>query len=77
MGNWTKTHLPCPDKEGCGSSDGAAISADDGSIYCFSCGQRFMNRDNKPDPLAGYGSSRMDAAETQAKNPCQLARLRI
>ena len=28
-----------------------------------------MNTDNKPDPLAGYGSSRMDAAETQAKKP--------
>ena len=72
MGNWTKTHLPCPDKEGCGSSDGAAISADDGSIHCFACGQHFMNTDNKPDPLAGYGSSRMDAAETR-RNPCQLA----
>ena len=27
-----------------------------------------MNTDNKPDPLAGYGSSRMDAAETQVDN---------
>ena len=28
-----------------------------------------MNTDNKPDPLAGYGSSRMDAAETQVETP--------
>ena len=73
MGNWTKTHLPCPDTEGCGSSDGAAISADDGSIHCFACGQHFMNTANKPDPLAGYGSSRMDAVETQVATPLPAA----
>ena len=28
-----------------------------------------MNTDNKPDPLAGYGSSRMDAAEIQVETP--------
>ena len=61
--------IPCPDTEGCGSSDGAAINSDNGSIYCFACGQHFMNTDNKPDPLAGYGSSRMDAAETQVETP--------
>lgn len=51
--NWSKTHLPCPDTEGCGSSDGAAISKDDGSIHCFACGQHFKGDRNRStiDPL--------------------------
>ena len=51
--NWAKTHLPCPDKEGCGSSDAAAISKDDGSIHCFACGQHFKGDRNRStiDPL--------------------------
>ena len=28
-----------------------------------------MNTDNKPDPLAGYGNSRMDTAESQIATP--------
>ena len=28
-----------------------------------------MNTKTKPDPLAGYGSSRMDAAEIQIETP--------
>ena len=51
MGNWLKTHMPCPDTEGCGSSDGAAMSADDGSIHCFACGQHFLSKDRKPVPM--------------------------
>lgn len=67
MGNWTKTHLPCPDKEGCGSSDGAAISADDGSIHCFVCGQHFMNPEK--DPIAAMQAARLATAEVAPAKP--------
>ena len=56
MGNWTKNHIPCPDQEGCGSTDAASVCAD-GSIYCFACRRRFnTNAPVKPqhdDPLSG------------------------
>ena len=43
---WSKTHQPCPDTEGCGSSDGAAINKD-GSIHCFVCDQHFTGDRNR------------------------------
>lgn len=42
MGHITARNLPCPDKDGCGSSDAYQIY-DDGSGYCFSCANYFSN----------------------------------
>jgi twinkle protein len=38
--SFVKLHQPCPD---CGSSDALSIN-DDGSAFCFSCGERFSSR---------------------------------
>lgn len=40
MGNVVKSNLPCPDEQGCGSSD-ATAEYDDGSKFCYSCKQYF------------------------------------
>ena len=36
-------HLPCPDAETCGSSDGASKNAD-GSLFCFACNKFFPSK---------------------------------
>jgi twinkle protein len=35
-----KMHIPCPDTDGCGSSDAATLY-DNGKTHCFSCGKTF------------------------------------
>lgn len=55
-----KSHQPCPDQEGCGSSDAAAVN-DDGSIWCFSCSTKFHGEaipegEQKPKPKPAFSS---------------------
>lgn len=61
MGTVIQSGLPCPDQEGCGSSDATALY-DDGSKFCYSCKQYFpaSKGDNgehdKPAPKTSFGN---------------------
>lgn len=84
MSKFVETNLPCPDQEGCGSSDAYAVDKE-GRGFCFSCGNPFNNGVTMPKedltvdyeyvPLRGLtvGTMRFYDISTEVKNgiPCR------
>lgn len=52
-----KNHIPCPNQDSCGSSDGASLD-EKGQVYCFVCKQLF-----------GVGAHNVTAPTAQAPTP--------
>ena len=63
---FVEKHIPCPNVEGCGSSDGASKNAD-GSIYCFVCSNLYPPNKSKNNSTNNNNNNKTISIAPQLK----------